>query len=261
MKNITDILFASDKRKKALLLLLDGPKEMDALLASLGTTRAALLPQTKILKEGNLIAKSNDTYSLTTTGKVIVKEMEHFLNTAEIFAGDNGYLGTHYIDFIPENLLKMIPELGPCEVIDIPIDRLFDSEWKDIDSEIGPNYWFEITSALHPTFYEFYIGMTDYVTEVAIIFSSEVYEKAKQEYGDKLKELLDLDLISLYLYPHHLDFVSFTMNKGSLKFNLLTKEKHPDNKRVIFSGSEAFEWGKEFFNHYINLSKPIIESE
>jgi predicted transcriptional regulator len=65
-KPIIEILLSSEKRKKVLLLLQDGPREMETLLRSLNTTRTALLPQLKILKESHLISQSGDTYESTT---------------------------------------------------------------------------------------------------------------------------------------------------------------------------------------------------
>ena len=73
-----------------LLLLLDGPKEMEMLIKSLKTNRTALLPQIKILKENHLISKSGDTYKLTTIGKLIVDEMVLFLRTTNMFGENRG---------------------------------------------------------------------------------------------------------------------------------------------------------------------------
>ncbi|MBP2030996.1 putative transcriptional regulator [Methanohalophilus levihalophilus] len=258
-KKITDILFASDKRKNTLLMLQDGPKEMDTILKSLNTTRAALLPQMKVLKDRNLISKNGDTYSLTTIGKLLVEEMDKFLNTAEIFAGENTYLNTHCIDFLPECLLKKIPELGDYKIVDIPADKLFDSDWGLVASPKKTDYWFEITSTLHPTFHDCYIKIAEGITDVSIIFSSEVYERAKLEYYDELKELIELDFISLYVCSQHMDFVSLTMSGDSIKFNLLTNKGYFDNKRMIFSGPDVVDWGRELFNYYMNFSKPIVE--
>ncbi|TGC06499.1 hypothetical protein CUN85_12890 [Methanolobus halotolerans] len=64
-----DVIFASEKRKNVLLMMHDGPQDMETILKSLKTTRQALLPQIKVLEKHNLISHSNDTYKLTTMGK------------------------------------------------------------------------------------------------------------------------------------------------------------------------------------------------
>jgi len=258
-KKITDVLLASDKRKNVLLLLQDGPQEMEALLETLDTTRTALLPQIKILREKHLVSKSDDTYELTTIGKLIVSEMERFLNTAETFGGNHDYLGTHYIDFIPADLLKRMPELGSYEIEEISINEFFENDEQFFQMALKSNYWYEITSTLHPTFHDFYVEMTDYVTDVELIMTKQVYEKAKNDYYDEFKELLDLNLVSIYLYPENPGLISYLMSGDSIKFRLLTEKGQPDNQKLIFSGQNVREWGKELFNYYKQLSTPLIE--
>jgi predicted transcriptional regulator len=51
-----------------LIILQEGPTEMENLLKYLETTRQALLPQTKILEDNYLVTHYNDTYELTIIG-------------------------------------------------------------------------------------------------------------------------------------------------------------------------------------------------
>ncbi|WP_292471622.1 transcriptional regulator FilR1 domain-containing protein [Methanolobus sp.] len=262
MKKITtDVLLASDKRKKVLLLLQDNPKEMEILLEALDTTRTALLPQMKILKEANLISKDKkeDRYELTTVGKMIVEEMASFLRTVETFGINSEYLATHYIDFIPSHLLKKLPELGSFHVADIPMSNFFEADTDFFERAITSNSWLEIASVLHPTFHEFYVKMTEYATEVSVILNKDAYEKAKQDYYKELRELIDLDLISLYVYPENLGFGSFIMTGESFQFRLLTKKGILDSRKMIISGQGSCEWGTEFFENYKNLSTSVID--
>ncbi len=258
-KKITDVLLASDKRKNVLLLLQEGQMEMKALLELLDTSRPALLPQIKILRENHLISKSQDTYELTQIGKLIVEQMVSFLATADMFGGNYEYFGTHFINFIPPLLLNKLSNIGKCEIIDMPMEDFYDTDKDFFGKALESHVWLEITSALHPGFNDFYVQMTDHVTEVSVIMTQEVYKKAKQEYYDDFKELINLDLISLYLYPESPGFTSFTVAGQSIKFRLFTLENVSDNKSISFSGPAALEWGKELFDYYRRQSVPIIE--
>lgn len=71
-KPLLGVIFESERRKKVLLLLQDGAKEMEYILSSFNTTRTALLPQMKILEEYHLISYYKDTYALNDTGKLMV---------------------------------------------------------------------------------------------------------------------------------------------------------------------------------------------
>ncbi|WP_094228779.1 helix-turn-helix transcriptional regulator [Methanolobus psychrotolerans] len=258
-KPIVEVLLASEKRRNVLLLLLDGPKEMEILVKSLKTNRTALLPQLRILKESHLITKDADTYQLTTIGKLIVEEMIVFLRTTDMFGENRDYLGTHFIDFIPTYLLKKLPQLGSCNVIDIPIGDFFDSDTDFLEKAITSKYMLQITSTLHPMFHEFYAEVIEQGVDVSVIMSPEVYEKIKHEYYDDFKELIDINLISFYVYPKSLEFVSFILADQCINFRLFTQEGKSDNKKMLICSPAALEWGKELFEYYRRQSTPIIE--
>lgn len=258
-KKITDVLLASDKRKNVLLLLQEGPLEMETLLESLETTRTALLPQMKILMKHHLISKYRDTYELTTIGKLIVKEMLSFLSTTDMFGANCEYFGTHFIDFIPPLLLEKLPHAKTCNIIEMSPTDFYEMDKELLEKALGSHEWLEVTSVLHPAFNDFYVQMMDHVKEVSVIITQEIYEKAKQEYYDDLKELIDLNLVSLYLYPENPGFISFIVTDQSIKLRLFTLEGKIDNKSILFSGPIAFEWGKELFEYYKRRSVPIIE--
>ncbi|TGC09437.1 helix-turn-helix transcriptional regulator [Methanolobus halotolerans] len=106
MKSLIDVVFMSEKRKDVLLLLQDGTKEMKVILETLNTTRQALLPQIRILEEHHLVTDSDDTYELTTIGKLIVNDMVSVLSILNVFDVDVDYWGTRNLDFIPSHLLR-----------------------------------------------------------------------------------------------------------------------------------------------------------
>ena len=259
-KPIVEVLLASEKRKNVLLLLMDGQKEMEVLLKSLKTTRTALLPQIKMLKESHLISKlDGDTYKLTTIGKLIVEEMVVFLRTTDMFGENRDYLGTHLIDFIPSYLLKKLPQLGSCNIIDISICDFFDAEKDLLEKAITSKHWLQITSTLHPEFHEFYVEMIEQGTDVSVIITQEIYEKLKHDYYDDFKELIDIELISFYAYPKSLEFVSFILADQCINFRLFTQEGKYDNKKILICSPNALDWGKELFEYYRRQSTPIIE--
>jgi len=110
-KPLLDVLFMSEKRKNALLLLNDGPQEMEYLLKSLGTTRQALLPQIRVLEEHHLVTSDKDIYQLTTLGKLITKDMISLLDVVDFLDVNIEYWGTHKLDFMPQHLFERMDEL------------------------------------------------------------------------------------------------------------------------------------------------------
>ncbi|MDP2216100.1 MAG: winged helix-turn-helix domain-containing protein [Methanolobus sp.] len=258
-KPIEEVLLASEKRKRILLILLESPQEMETLLVVLGTTRSGLLPQMKMLLKSHLISKHKDSYKLTTIGRLIAKKMASFLCTAETFGGNCDYMGTHYLDFIPEPLLERLPNIGTCTIIDTNICDVFEGDEKLLENANGLKYWFEISSIVHPTFHDFYMEMADYGMEVSVIISREVYEKIRQDYYENFKEIIDLGLVSFYLYPEKLEFASFILSGDFMEFKLFTMNGIYDPKKLHICSPATFDWGKELFEYYRKQSKLIID--
>lgn len=105
------VLFTSEKRKNVILLLRDGPQEMDFILSCLSTSRQALLPQMKILKKRKLLCQSDDVYGLTSIGKLIADKMKPLLDLIETVDENSHYLKTHKVDGIPEPFLRRLHEI------------------------------------------------------------------------------------------------------------------------------------------------------
>ncbi|MCQ6963875.1 helix-turn-helix transcriptional regulator [Methanolobus chelungpuianus] len=256
---IVEILLLSEKRKNVLLLLQAGPKEMQELIGAVDTTRTILLPQMKVLKESHLISQHDDTYELTTIGKLIVEKMADFLGTAEMFGENSDYLGTHNIDFIPQHLLKELPEIGSCEIVNIPLYNIFDQDIELLQKALRSKRWLEITSVLYPTFYEFYAQMIENEIDTSVIITQEFYDKAKKEYYHQFKDIINLKLITLYLYPEKLDFTSFILAGECMSFRLFTNEGEFDHRKMQICGPAVPGGGKELFEYYRQRSTLIID--
>ncbi len=69
-------VFLSEKRKCALLMLMDGPATIDDIKQSIKGTTSAIMAQVKILVEQGLIEQKDDEYRLTHIGNIIMKKMQ-----------------------------------------------------------------------------------------------------------------------------------------------------------------------------------------
>lgn len=252
-------MFASEKRKRILLMLQEGPQEMEILLTSLRTTRSGLLPQMKVLLESHLISKYKDTYELTTIGRLITKKMASFLCTAEAFGGNCDYMGTHYLDFIPEPLLERLPHIGTFDIIEVEMSDYFKGDEELLGDANGSKHWFEISSIVNPRFHDFYMDMADHGMEVSVTIPREVYDKLRKDYYENFKEIIDLGLVSFYLYPEKLEFASFVLSGECIEFRLFTVDGIYDPKRLHICSPAAFDWGKELFEYYRKQSTLIID--
>lgn len=258
-KALLDVIFASEKRKQALLLLKDGAREMEDLLKSLGTSRQALLPQMKILEKHSLVNRSKDSYELTVIGKLIVDEMVSLLDTIKVLDSDMDYWGTHKLDFIPQHLLNRINELADCEIINPPLTELYSMHKAiNIKNNISESAYI-VTSFLYPNHKQIFTEMLGQKMNVYFVVSNELLDKIKTEYFEDFKEFIKSKYFNFFVYRQNIDFIFFTVDDHHILISLLRKDGGFDNKYILCSSKSATEWGKELFEHCLKESLPITK--
>jgi predicted transcriptional regulator len=184
---------------------------MEAILESLDTTRQALLPQMKVLEEHYLAEHYEDTYELTTIGKLIVDEMIPLLKTLEVLDNDVDYWGIHDLGFIPPHLLERIDELGECSIMNPPTEKMYEAH-NDI-IEVSIQHHFSITTFFYPNFRDIFSQIISKGAETHVILSQSLFNKLRIDNYNDIKELLSNDLVHFYVCPKKLNLLSFVYNE------------------------------------------------
>jgi predicted transcriptional regulator len=258
-KPLPDVIFASEKRKYTLLLLKDGPQEMVSLLQSLDTTRQALLPQIRVLEEHYLINHYEDTYELTTLGKLITKAMIPFLDMVEVFDVDIEYWGNRNLDFIPSYLLKRIDELDKCKIITPPIMKMYDINEEFFEQCKSSKSVTKITTFLYPNFAEIYGSWIKMGVQVTIVVNKELFQRIKSNYVEQFRELLTSGKFSLFMCSQKMDVISFGYNDYCTFFRLLLKTNEYDNKQLMCCKLSSIKWSIELCEYYLKDSIQVTE--
>jgi predicted transcriptional regulator len=257
-KPLLDVIFMSEKRKGVLLLLRDGAKEMEHILNVLETTRQALLPQIRILEDHYLVKQHEDTYKLTTLGKVIVDEISPVVGTIDVFDADIDYWGTRNLDFIPPYLLERMNELKDCEVITPPITELY-SLHNSFNIGIPMSHSVHIiTTFLYPN-YQIFKEMLENDFTISYIVSQELLDKIRIDHQRDFGSLLKNENFKMYVYNSRTNFLFFAFNDVHLMMDFLKVTGEYDVDYVLCKSKNALEWGKDLFEYYLKGSTPITE--
>jgi predicted transcriptional regulator len=258
-KPLLDVVFMSEKRMDALLLLQDGAKEMEYILRSLGTTRQALLPQVRILEEHYLVDHCKDTYELTTIGRLVVDEMLPLLSTVETFDADIDYWGSRKLDFIPPHLFKRINELQKCNAVNPSFAEAYELHAEYGKASKRSKQLVGVTTFFHPTFIEVFSELISSNVNVYIIITRDLLDTLQANPNPDFHRIVDNNLFHLFVYPYKIDFLSFGYNDYYLLMRLLKINGEHDAKYTLCSSPSAIKWGKELFEYYLKDSKPITE--
>lgn len=256
---LLDVLFRSEKRKNMLLLLQNGPLETTELLKNLNTNRQALLPQIKILENSYLVTHYEDSYELTSIGKLIVSRMKTLLGTVDLLDTDIDYWGKRNMDFCHPFLLERIHELSSCCIVKPSLVNLYEIN-KDFIEMCGRSKdLYFIFTFTHPEIPPLVSQFIERGMNTHIIITRELHQKLKKEHSERVQRFIDSGKVRYYIYQGDIKLFSFTLNDDCMILRLLTEDGSYDYKQAVCCNPHAIKWGKELFDHYLKDSTLISE--
>ncbi|MCQ6963543.1 helix-turn-helix transcriptional regulator [Methanolobus chelungpuianus] len=258
-KPLLDVLFASEKRKQVILLLRDGAKEMQDLLSILNTTRNALLSQIRMLEEHYLVSHSQDTYELTTLGKMVADQIAPLVGTVETFGSDVEYWGTHKIDFLSPDLSGSITAMKDCDIVSPSVTEMYEIHKSFQRNSKLPTFIYVVTPFLYPNYQESFSEMLGNGVNLYFIIPREVLDKIKTSHRADFEEFMKSKHLHLFMYNRKMDFLFLVVDDFHLLMGLFKKNGDYDNRYLLCSGINAVNWGKAFFEYCLEDSTPIAE--
>jgi predicted transcriptional regulator len=252
-----DLLLRSDKRRKILLFLKEGPKNIEEITGQLGSSCTAVLPQIKRLTEKGLVRQEDKNYMLSTVGLIVTEKMVPLLGTLEVFEDSLDYWAQNDLTGIPSFLRLKLEMLAGYKVIEPQLNRMFEPPEEFINSLKKSTEIMYFSSFFQPCFSGFDQDFLKKRTASTFIFSKNFFERIFSPHPEEAEDLLLTKSSNLYIYEGFSSVVSLTVTERFMALMLLNKKGKLDQNLLISSESEAIEWGKELFMYYRGLSKQL----
>ncbi|MCC7577226.1 MAG: winged helix-turn-helix domain-containing protein [Methanomethylovorans sp.] len=258
-KALLDVIFVSERRMNVLLMLQDGPQEMGSIIEHLSTTRTALLPQMKILKDHKLIYRSGDIYGLKSTGKMMAAKMKTFLATVEVLEKNNNYLATHRMDSIPEHLLMRINEINGFTIMEPSHVNVHELNADYRQEALRSKAVYFVFTFMHPSCPWILDLLVKAGVDVHIIFTKELVKKLKDELYDEFKYFISCGKVTFYAYNKDIKISSLTVTDNGFLLRLLFNNNEFSNKQMICLEPKGRQWGMDFYEYHLKDSTLITE--
>lgn len=263
---LIDLLLRSDKRRKILLFLREGPKNIEEITGFLGSSCIATLPQIKRLAEKRLIEQEDKNYKLSTVGLIITEKMASLTGTFEVFENNLDYWGQKDLTGIPSFLRLKFGKLACSRIIEPPLNRMFEPRMFEppeefIDSLKKSAEIMYFSSFFQPSFSGFDPDFLKRKTDSTFIFTKNFFERILSLPSGETVDLMLPGNSNLYLYGGASSLVSLTVTERFMALLLPNKKGILDRNFLISFDSEAIEWGKELFTYYKDLSRKVSGDE
>jgi len=256
---LCDTIWLSEKRKNLLLLLMEGPRDIEQIKTSLNVTSKAMMPQIKILQKQGLVIQKENTYMLSEIGKLVVGNMLPLLNTLEVLEENKEYWTSRDTSVIPQEQFMRLGELGECMVIEPDLNHLFDLPREFTENLIKSRCIMSSLSYYHPLYSSLYSRLAKSGAEMEIVLTKAVYERLKNDCRDELETLLDSESTVVKICEEKLNLPTIAVTEKFMYICLFNKQGKYDHRKVMSFDASALRWGRELFMHYNELSQEVIE--
>ncbi len=256
--SLLDVLFLSEKRKSLLTLLLDGPKNIEEIKSTLNVRSSPIMTQIKILMKHDLIVENNRLYKLSSIGEILVPKMKNILETFNVFDKNHEYWVNQDMNSIPPGFLDEIGKLG--DYLEVNPDRNHVFEYpKEVVNHLAESGKVMITSSFFlPIYPSLCIELAAKGTEISLVFTEYVYDRMLNDYRRELEHFLNLKYTKLYVCNNNnMKIASSIVTEKFMAISLFCNSGIYYNHNLVSFDDSALKWGRDLFDHYKNVARPI----
>ncbi len=258
-------IFLSEKRKNVLVLLLrEGPKNIDEIKDSLDFSASALMPQIKKLLKWDLLTydPNEDLYKLSDMGALIVEKIEEFLNIINIYAENHEYWETRDLSEIPYHMRKRIGNLVHCELLEANRDCLFEFHPTFVDNVLNSKYVMMASSTFQPHTVSIFSKLLRNNSKVACVFTEQIFNKYLEDYPEQFNNFLSHENMNVSMRSGHIGPLTLVVTDRFMGLWLFDKNGRFDGTTLISYEPSALKWGRELFTYYSSISNLVyIDSD
>jgi predicted transcriptional regulator len=256
---LLDLILFSEKRKAFLLLLTEGPMNIEDMLEKLQVPRTALLPQIKKLKEENLVIHKNGVYRLSLIGEIIVEKMKPLVETLAVFEKNEDFWTGRKLSAIPPYLIKRIGDLGNYTLIETDLGHTFDLSPEFVKHLSNSTCIHMFFSYFHPQFPTFFLELAKKGIKISLILSEAVCLRLEEDFKKEKEEFLKMEKANLAILDiKEIEVPAVIVSTDKIMIlGLFNESGRFDLQYVMSFDEKAIKWGEEFFKYFKDISRGI----
>ncbi|AAM04065.1 helix-turn-helix transcriptional regulator [Methanosarcina acetivorans] len=260
---LVNLLLFSDKRKNFLLLLTEGPRNIDEILDLLQVSRISLLPHIKKLKEEGLIIQNGEVYSLSIIGNILVKKARPLLDVVSMFEENDLFWSHRKLDSIPFHLLKRLGDLKGSQLLEPGLTHGFDLFPELINHFTGSSKVILLFSYFHPQIPSFSLELAKRDIQVQLILSRDSFDRFSEDFRDTGEKILAKKNASIFVYvgaPLEIPAL-IAISESALLIGFFNTKGRFEGQYILNFEPRALSWGNELFEYYMGRSEKVCSMD
>ncbi len=254
-QSLINLIFFSDRRRELLLLLKEEPKDIDTIKELLKVDASSIQPHIKKMKDAHLITEEKKVYSLSEIGKIMVENLEPFLNTVDVLEVDDDYWKTRDLTPIPDVLLERIDELGHCELLEPDVEHMLETPKVFLENILSSKEVFTFVSYFHPDSPTLYADLAENGTKITLCMTKNVIERLFSNFPEEADRLSRNENAKLFVCQKPAPIPLIVVTDRFLALKLFEYGGKLRDQLLISTEKKALSWGKELFWHCMQVAE------
>ncbi|MBN2110428.1 MAG: winged helix-turn-helix domain-containing protein [Methanosarcinaceae archaeon] len=247
------MIWFSEKRRRLLLLLLEGPKSPEEIKKALGVNWRSLILPLKELKEDELVLNKEGDYHLSVIGKLIAESTRPMDDALNLFEGNTEYWIKRDLSVIPPELRERIGEIREYKVIVPDLNHMFELPEQITSCLRESNPVYSIFSIYNPSYLRIYCELAEKGAQLSLIVTEPVLERVREDYRENKEKIEHLQNADIFLYMTERTGItppSVVVGNRIFIMSLFDQNQKYDHRDVLSFVKSSISWGKELFEHY-----------
>ncbi|MDY0386709.1 MAG: DUF1724 domain-containing protein [Methanolobus sp.] len=247
---LTEILFSLNEDSKTLSQL----REIT------GSTSQAIIPKLRQLESDQLIGVKENRYFLTDSGKIVASRIVDSFMTMATINRHKSFLSDHYLEGIPDSLLKEIGCLYNCDIVSDTKTEIFNIYNTNLKIIKEAEYILGVSSVLTEGYADSILERVYSGIPVELIVPADVGDLLKQKpYDNKIRSLEDYKNFKLSVMHEDIKFGLIVSDK-CMSLSLYNKDAATyDIRSCLFSSDPmAVGWAQRLFGYWKERSNLML---
>lgn len=258
-KDLINIIWLSEKRRKLMQLLKDGPKDIDEIKSTFNVSSRLIVPQIKQLEKEKIIIENNGMFQLSNIGELLIDKMLEIIDINILLDKDRDYWEKQKLDSLPPKMYERIGDLKNNFLYEYDITNVFEIPPPFYPHLLKTKHYFMLLPYFHPNVIRETLNVTKNGTKTTLIAIQEVFERIKVEFREDLTKLINSPNLEIRILDEEVESPAIFITDDLMLIGFITEEGVWDDRELISLDEKALNWAKELFTHYKHMSTPLKE--
>ncbi len=258
-KGLINTIWLSEKRRKLMQLLKDGPKDIDEIKSAFNVSSRLIVPQIKQLEKQKIIIENNGIFQLSNIGELLINKMLKIIDINILLDKDKDYWENRMLNSLPPHMYERIGDLENNYLYEYNINNVLEIPPPFYPHLVKTRHYYMLLPYFHPNVIRETLNITKNGTKTILIATPKVVKRIKKEFREDLTKLIYSPNLEIRILDEKTKPPALFITDDLILIGFATEEGVWDDRELISQDEKALNWTQELFIYYKDMSTLLTE--